>query len=177
MLIGLRARLHAWRALPWWRRLLLDERGNVTLNLGAGGASCGTDSAGGIDYQIVKVGHSAAGVAPTQTSTTNPLPVAPQVGATGTHANVAENIASTTLIAANAARLGWSIYNDSDSAVNIKFGAAASATSFAIRLLPRGFTSHRDFGGAVYTGIIVGIWDSAPGTAGHVSARTMELTA
>jgi hypothetical protein len=111
----------------------------------------------------------------TDVTGTNPLPVTSQ-GATATLANVAESASAVTLLASNASRFGWSIYNDSDAALNVKFGSGASATSFVIRVLPRGFTSHKDFMGAVYTGIITGIWDSTPGTTGHVSARTMELT-
>lgn len=51
---------------------------NITLNSGAGGATLGTDQVAGtpnVDYQIVKIGYSAAGSAPTQVSTGNPLPV------------------------------------------------------------------------------------------------------
>jgi hypothetical protein len=113
----------------------------------------------------------------------NPLRVAgsfassPSTAATPTLANVAESASSVTLIASNSSRLGWSIYNDSDAALNVKFGSAASATSFVTRLLPRAFVSDALFAGAIYTGIITGIWDSTPGTAGHVSARTTELTA
>lgn len=149
---------------------------NVVLNPGVGGSTAATDSIGGVEFQKLKLNIGAAGVDGGVVTSSNPLPVAPQSGATATHANVTENAAVQTLIAANAARLGWSVYNDSDAAVNIKLGAGASASSFAIRLLPRGFCSDKDFGGRLYTGIITGIWDSAPGTAGHVSARTMELT-
>lgn len=48
---------------------------NVVLNAGSGGATVGTDTVTGVDYQIVKVGFSATGVAPVQTSAANPLPV------------------------------------------------------------------------------------------------------
>lgn len=150
---------------------------DIVLNPGVGGATIGADLIGGVDYQRIKLIHGADGVNAGDVSTANPLPVGPQTGATGTHASVVENAASVTLLALNAARLGWSIFNDSDAALNIRLGAGASATVFAIRLLPRGFAAHKDFGGAVYTGLIAGIWDSAPGTAGHNSARVMELTA
>ena len=97
--------------------------------------------------------------------------------ATATLANVAENLASVTLIALNTSRLGWSIYNDSDGILDVKFGSGASATSMVKSLLPREFFSHKDIGGSVYTGIITGIWETTPGTSGHTSARVMELTA
>lgn len=148
---------------------------NTLLNLGAGGNTVATDEIGGIHHQRVKIEHGADGSA-TDVSLASPLPTR-STGATATVANVGENAASVALLASNASRLGWSIYNDSDAALNINFGAVASATAFVLRLLPRAFVSSRDFGNTVFTGAINGIWDSAPGTAGHVSARTMELTA
>lgn len=51
---------------------------SITLNSGSGGATLGTDTVSGapnVDYQIVKIGYSVSGAAPTQVSTTNPLPV------------------------------------------------------------------------------------------------------
>jgi hypothetical protein len=51
---------------------------SVTLNSGSGGASLGTDQVAGtpnIDYQVVKIGYSVAGSAPTQVSASAPLPV------------------------------------------------------------------------------------------------------
>lgn len=148
---------------------------NVTLNTGTGGATCATDTIAGVDHQLVKVEFGAAGAA-TQVSPTAGLPVR-STGATSASANVAENASSVALLASNANRLGWSIYNDSDAALNINFTSAASASAFVFRVLPRGFVSARDFGPTVFTGAINGIWDSTPGTSGHASARTMELTA
>lgn len=112
----------------------------------------------------------------TDVTTSNPLPVR-SVAATATKANVAESASSVTLIASNTARLGWSVYNDSDAALNLNFTDAASASAFVIRLLPRAFTSARDFGQVVFTGVITGIWDSTPGTSGHAAARVTELAA
>lgn len=148
---------------------------NVQLNLGAGGVIAAADDVGGFLWQRIKIGHGADGAA-TDVSLASPIPTR-STGATSVSANVAENLASTTLLAANANRLGWSIYNDSDSALNLNFTAAAGPTAFVKRLLPRDFTSARDFGVQVFTGAIVGIWDTTPGTANHNAARTMELTA
>jgi hypothetical protein len=50
---------------------------NVLLNAGSGGATLGTDTVTGtpnVDYQIVKLSISAAGVAPTTVSASNPMP-------------------------------------------------------------------------------------------------------
>jgi hypothetical protein len=100
----------------------------------------------------------------------------PPTAATATHSNVAESASSVTVLASNVNRLGFFIYNDSDAAVNLKFAAAASASSFVVRLLPNATFSTKDLP-INWTGIITGIWDSTPGTSGHTSARVVELTA
>lgn len=167
-------RLHAF---AWWLRQTADGavRDNVTLNAGVGGVTCGTDSIGGVDFQRIKLIFGPDGTNSGDVSLANPLPTR-QTAATSTNANVGESAASIAIVASNANRLGWSVYNDSDAALNINFGAAASASAFVRRLLPREFASHKDFGGTVYTGAINGIWDSTPGTAGHAAARVSELS-
>lgn len=47
---------------------------NIVLNSGAGGATLGTDTVGGIDYQKVKVTYSADGSAPVSVDATHGLP-------------------------------------------------------------------------------------------------------
>lgn len=100
----------------------------------------------------------------------------PITSATATLSNVAESASSVTVLASNANRLCFFITNDSDSAVDFKCGAAASGTSYVIRVLARGTFSTKDLP-VNYTGIITGIWDSTPGTSGHASARVTEFTA
>lgn len=100
----------------------------------------------------------------------------PITAGTSSLSNVVEGTSSATVLAANANRLAFIIINDSDSALNLKFGSAASATSYSRRLLARDKLTTQDVG-VNYTGIITGIWDTAPGTAGHDSARVTELTA
>lgn len=48
---------------------------DVVLNPGVGGATLHTDTVGGVDTQIVKVGYGDAGISPILSSTTNPFPV------------------------------------------------------------------------------------------------------
>lgn len=102
----------------------------------------------------------------TDVTTSNPLPTRSN-GTTSTLANVSGSASNVTVLASNANRLRAWLYNDSTAAVNVKFGATASATSFTKRLLPNEF-----FPVEGYTGIIDAIWDSAAG-----SMRTTELTA
>lgn len=117
----------------------------------------------------LKVYDGSGGGSTTVTSST------PVAAATATLANVAGSASSVTLIALNTARLGASVVNDSTAILYIKYGSAASATSYNYVL-----------GGSVggvgvtwempttprYTGIITGVWASATG-----NARTNELTA
>lgn len=88
---------------------------------------------------------------------------------TATLSNVTSAAADTLLVAANAARKGLIIYNDSTSTLSIKFGSASSGTSFTVRLLSN--TSYEMNPLAVYTGQINGIWSAANG-----AARITELT-
>lgn len=87
---------------------------------------------------------------------------------TATLANVTAATSSVTLLAANTARAGAKIFNDSTSALRLKYGSTASATSFVELVPPGGMWIWDDDG---YTGIITGIWDAANG-----AARTLELT-
>jgi len=87
--------------------------------------------------------------------------------ATSTVTSVAAAIASTQLLAANAARVGASIYNDSAAEMYLKHGAGASNVSFSVDMLP-GSYYEIPYG---YTGVIHGIWASATG-----SARVTEFT-
>lgn len=86
--------------------------------------------------------------------------------ATATHANVAGATSSTSLLAANAARKGAAIFNDSTSVLYVKLGFGASSTSFAVKM-EAGAYYEVPFG---FTGLITGIWASATG-----SARVTEL--
>jgi hypothetical protein len=89
--------------------------------------------------------------------------------ATATLSNVNDTNVSTTLLAANAGRLGASIHNDSTEILYVKFGITASATSFTVKMVA---DAHYEvpFG---YTGRIDGIW----AVDGAGAARITELTA
>lgn len=53
----------------------------ITLNPGIGGNVLGTDQVAGTDYELVKLGVGAAGIAPTPVSASNPMPVTVAGGA------------------------------------------------------------------------------------------------
>lgn len=80
----------------------------------------------------------------------------PSLGAT--QANVAVNVAVVTLQAANAARRGWSVLNDSTIAtLSLRLGAGATLTNGTVKLLPGAYWEMP----YNYVGQITGIWDVA----------------
>jgi len=93
--------------------------------------------------------------------------VAPRASATGTQTSVASSATSVQLLAANTARMGTIIFNDSTQVCFVKLGTTASSTSFAYRLTSNS-TLEVPYG---YTGRIDAIWASANG-----NARITEMT-
>jgi hypothetical protein len=86
---------------------------------------------------------------------------------TGTASNVASSASNVTILASNSSRKGATIFNDSTAVLYIKFGATASATSYAVQIPSMGYYEVP----FKYTGIIDGIWAAANG-----NARVTELT-
>ena len=84
--------------------------------------------------------------------------------------SVNDTAVSTTLLAANANRLGAFIFNDSTVALYVKFGTTASSTDFTVKLDPQ---AYYEVPFPVYSGRIDGIWASDAAGA----ARITELTA
>jgi hypothetical protein len=80
---------------------------------------------------------------------------------TATTSNVASSASSTTLLSANADRLGAMILNDSDEILYVKLGATASTTSFTVKMESQTYYEVP----FDYTGIIDGIWAAADGFA------------
>lgn len=83
--------------------------------------------------------------------------------ATATLTSVAASATSTTLIAANTARRGLAITNNSSSNLFVDIsGGTASSSSFSVRL--QAF-SYFELPQPVCTGTITGIWTTATGAA------------
>lgn len=121
------------------------------------------DNAGNLAYPSLDAGGNLL-IAGTLTTT-------PPAAGTSTLSNVAANAGSVTVLALNASRLGFSFYNDSASACNLKAGITASTSSFTKRLLPNESFATKDLG-FNYTGRFDCIWDSATG-----NMRVDEFTA
>jgi len=87
---------------------------------------------------------------------------------TSTLSNVTSSATSVTLSAANDARRGWLLFNDSTAILYIKFGTTASSTSHTVQVAAAGYY---EMPNPIYAGRIDGIWASANG-----NARITELT-
>lgn len=140
---------------------------NIAITPGSG-ATVATDDVGGIQYQRVKTAWGVDGAA-VDTSATNPLPVAAPAATTGTRTSVAAATSSTPVLAANTARLGGIVWNDSTAVLYVGLGATTvSATSYTWQVMPGGYLELP----ANWTGQVLGIWSAVNG-----NARVTELTA
>lgn len=88
---------------------------------------------------------------------------------TASLSNVNDTAVSTTLLSANANRLGATIHNDSTAILYVKFGTTASTTSYTVKMIADAYYEVP----YKYTGRIDGIWASDASGA----ARITELSA
>lgn len=89
--------------------------------------------------------------------------MAPATAGTGTPSSVASSASSVTILASNASRKRWSVFNESTAILYLDTtGGTASATSYTTQVAAGGY-----FEGPlpVNTGLITGIWASANGNA------------
>lgn len=142
---------------------------NVQLNSGSGGAVMATDDIGGIHFERVKLTLGIDGVNDGDVAATNPVPSKERRASAASIASVAGSASSVTVLASNAARLGAAVFNDSATALYLKFGATASTSSFTVKVAAGGYF---EVPHPCYTGVIDGIWDSATG-----NARVTEVSA
>lgn len=168
------------------RNLLVDTAGKLQVGLtGAGSGGTSSDFAAAFPGAGTAAGFKSSdgtSMQPGNLDASGNLKVAgtltttPPAAGTVALTNVVESAASVNLLAANASRLAFEIFNDSDGVLLVKPGTTASATSFAWRVMPRASLTTQDLG-VNYTGRLDGIWETTPGTAGHAAARVTELTA
>jgi hypothetical protein len=123
-----------------------------------------SDDIGGVHYQRVKLTWGANGVA-NDASAASPLPIVevPPASVTGSGpTSVTAAITDTLILAANTARRGVIVYNDSSASLSLSVGTnAASAANRTLVISPNGYWE-LPFG---YTGQLRGIWTSATGAA------------
>lgn len=89
------------------------------------------------------------------------IPVIQDVSATGTLTSVSLTTSTQVLLASNATRKGFMIYNDSLNMLFVAFAATASTTAFSTKIQAGGAYEP----GIDYTGVISGIASSASGAA------------
>lgn len=80
---------------------------------------------------------------------------------TCTASTVAASVTSGSLLAANSARSGFSVWNASTAIMYIDFAATVTAAAYAVRIDPAGYFEMA-FG---YTGQVSAIWSAANGSA------------
>lgn len=103
---------------------------------------------------------------------TGSLSIAPTTSATTARTNTAASTSSVTVLAANANRLAFTLFNDSDKKMYVKCGTTASTSSFDAELLPNDRWGTKDLS-VNYTGKVDAIWEA--GVTGN--ARATEFTA
>jgi hypothetical protein len=90
------------------------------------------------------------------------ITVKTNTSSTGMQTNVTSSASDGQILAANANRLGATIYNDSTQVLYLLFAnAVSSITNYSVQVLPQGF--YEFYPG--YTGIVKGLWASANGAA------------
>lgn len=115
----------------------------------------GVDGAGLVRYILV--------------TTAGAVRTSPGAAPTATLANKNYSGSNQTLAAANAARLGLLVFNDTDGALFLKYGATATTSSFTVKIAAGGYW---EMPTPLWAGIVDGI-----GTGGSTGAtRVTELT-
>lgn len=89
------------------------------------------------------------------------------MSSTGAGTSVASSVTVQTILAANDARVGATVYNESTAVLYLALFAGATLTAYTVQV-PANSYREIPFG---YTGIITGLWFAANG-----SARVTELT-
>jgi hypothetical protein len=141
---------------------------NIAVTEGAG-KTIAADEIASVLYQRIKLVLGDDGVNGGDVSPTNPMPTKLQTAASSTLATAANSASTFVVLAANAARKGFMIFNDSSVTVTYAFAATASAAAFTFRLTAG--ASYIYNLPVIYTGIVSAISPSATG-----NQRTTELT-
>jgi hypothetical protein len=114
-------------------------------------------------------GGSSSGGGGSVTQGTTPWQVAYFPAAAASVTSVAGSASVVTLLAANLGRRASYFFNDSTAVLFLKFGSAASVTSYTVQVQPGGY--YEAPSSPPYQGIITGIWSAAAG-----AVRITEMT-
>lgn len=94
----------------------------------------------------------------------------PATSGTGTITSIAGAASSTQLLASNASRKGFTVFNESTAVLYLALATSASLTAYTVQIAASGYYE-MPFTPRVFTGAVFGIWSSATG-----NARITELT-
>lgn len=83
--------------------------------------------------------------------------------------NVSCSATNVTLLAADGARRNVMIFNDSDQAVDVKYGATASTSSYTVQIPAQGYWEMAPM--PVFTGRIDAIWEAACSGAARITVQ------
>ncbi len=125
-------------------------------------ATIASDDIAGVHYQRNKLIHGADGVNDGDISTANGLPVQNDRVSSISFGAGTSSASSMTLAASNSARKGLIIFNDSTSALYVRYGTPATTAIFTVKIAAGGYW---EMPAPIYTGQVCGIWDSANGVA------------
>lgn len=143
---------------------------NVIADPGAGGATFATDDITGVQWPFTKQAWGPRDTANEVDDTDGKrLPIKAASAATGAVTQVAQNVASVTLLASNGNRKGGLIHNATTEILYVRLEAAAVTTALFSEVLHPSQTMNIP---AVYTGEIRGIWAGA----GAGNANITELS-
>lgn len=144
--------------------ILTDAAGHLLI--------AGPDAAGAAPSAnpILMAGWDGTNVQIFKTDSTGALAINEVKASASSIASFAASTSAATFLAANAAREGAVIYNDSNRPLYIKLGASASTSSFSVRVGAMGYYEIP----ASYTGDVSALWDDA---AADGAALVTELTA
>jgi hypothetical protein len=148
--------------------LSIDDGGNsITVDYATTGSGNAT---GALRVELPTNGTGVLATVGAVTAITNTVTTLEKRSATAALTTVADNAASTSILAANANRIKAIITNDSSARLHLRFEAAAASTAnYGVSL-----AQHETWEELIYTGEIRGIWASDPNDG---SARITEFTA
>ena len=137
----------------------------ASLPLPAGAATSALQASGNasltsIDGKTPPLGQAAMAASTPVVLASDHSPITAKEIRAGTSAisSVTASVSVQTLLAANANRLGATIYNGGSKDLWVKFGTGASASSYTVKMVKDAYYEV-PYG---YTGIITGIWDTSP---------------
>lgn len=120
------------------------------------------DNGSGILVQLFKLMFGTLDTGFTAVDAANPLPVQTSGSSTGTLTSVAASMSSQTLLAANASRRGYTLWNNSTATLYVLNATGTATTSSAS--VPIGPQEYYEVP-FNYKGIVSGIWSAANGAA------------